>query len=116
MSHKLLKQHEIRWFGSIVDSILSTLPFISIYSGISITIILYAQVKDYLLNIFPWMTLGVFFVLILVVFTIVALLVYKYVIPSIWGFRSRQMSHLEKKIDEIAKKLNINEKKDDNTG
>jgi len=95
----IFKQRRVPYLGALIDSLYSTLPLMSIYSGITITILLYASVKDYLLSLFPWMRLWIFVVIILISTLPILLLVYKFIIPSLWSFRSSQMSHLEDKLN-----------------
>ena len=104
-TNRLFKQKRIRFLGELVDSLFTALPIVSIYSGVSTTIILYELTKQYILNWLPWMNIILFMVILGTCFVPVVLLVYKFVIPSIWHFRSTQMSHLEEKVDAITKKL-----------
>lgn len=102
---KIFQQKRIRFLGEIVDSIFTAMPALSAYSIVSTTIILYEITKQYILNWVPWMNV-VYFVLILVVLFIPLLLfTYKFIIPSVWQFRSTQMKHLEDKIDRIEAML-----------
>jgi len=102
---RVLKQKRIPILGEVIDSFFTTLPILSAYSGISVTIILYEMTKQYMLVWFPWMNLGYFIIILVALFSPLVLLVYKYVIPSVWHFRSTQMSHLEMKIDKLSKQL-----------
>lgn len=99
MSNNLFRQQRVRFLGELVDAVFTALPALSIYSGLSVTVILYEAVKSYIQNWLPWMNVLYFLAGLLVAFTPVVLLTYKYVIPSIWHFRSTQMSYLEAKVD-----------------
>jgi len=101
----ILKRKRLPFVGEFADAFFTTLPFFSIYSSLSITIILYAQVSDWLLVWLPWMTLWKFILIVGFALSIVLFLSYKYIIPSLWHSRSQQMSHLENKIDRIIKEL-----------
>ncbi len=105
MSNNLFRQQRVRFLGELVDAVFTALPALSIYSGLSVTVILYEAVKSYIQNWLPWMNVFYFLAGLLVGFTPVVLLTYKYVIPSIWHFRSTQMSHLEAKVDAQSAQL-----------
>lgn len=105
ISQSVLRQKRIPILGEVIDSFFTTLPILSAYSGVSVTIILYETIKEYMLVWFPWMTLGYFILILVSLFSPLVILVYKYVIPSVWHFRSTQMSHLEGKIDKLSEQL-----------
>lgn len=98
---KVFKRRRLPFLGEFTDAFFTTLPFFGIYSSISLTVILYAQVKDWLLVWIPWMTLWIFFLIAGFVLSCALFLAYKYILPSLWHSRSKQMSHLEEKIDMI---------------
>ncbi len=102
---KLFKQRRIRFLGEFVDTIFTAMPFFSAYSILSTTIILYELTKDYIQNLLPWMNVLYFLLFLGLLFLPVMLVVYKYIIPSVWRFRSTQMGHLEDKIDALADQI-----------
>ena len=119
MLKKLLKQKRVPILGELVDSLFSTLPLLSVYSGITMTILLYTSTRAYLHSWFPWIELWSFILIILFSLIPLLLLTYKFIIPSLWGFRSKQMFHLEDKIKTLEQKLdkileNTNSKEKDN--
>ena len=101
MFKKYLKPKSIKYLGEFIDALFTSLPFFSIYSSISLTIILYAQVKDWLLVWLPWVNLWIFLLVVGFAFTTAFFLAYKYIIPSLWYSRSKRMYHLEDKLDMI---------------
>ena len=111
----LLKRKKLPFLGEFTDAFFTTLPFFGMYSTLSLTIILYAQTKDWLLIWFPWINLWTFMLVVGSALVIALLLAYKYIVPSLWDSRSKQMSHLEQKLDMISKKLNELDKKISNT-
>ncbi len=102
---KLFGQRRIRFLGEVVDTIFTSMPVFSAYSIISTTIILYELTKEYIQNMLPWMNVGYFILLLGILFIPVMLVVYKYIIPSVWQFRSTQMGHLEGKIDALSAQI-----------
>ena len=101
MFKNIFKRRRLPFVGEFADAFFTTLPFFGIYSSLSITVILYAQVSDWLLVWVPWMTLWKFLLIIGFALTVALFFAYKYIIPSLWHSRSKQMSHLEEKIDVI---------------
>ena len=102
---RLPKQTRIPYLGELVDSIFTAMPALSLFAFISTLIILYETVKVYFIDWAPWLNIGYFFGMIIIVFTVILWFVFKYVLLSIWHFRSTQMGHLEKKIDAQAVEL-----------
>ena len=103
--NKVFQQKRIPLLGEFVDSIFTAMPILSLVSLVSTMIILYEVVKDYFVDIAPWLTIFHFFGGVVVMFVPVLLIVYKFIIPSVWHFRSTQMGHLEKKMDSVSDDL-----------
>ena len=116
MFKNLLKRKKLPFLGEFTDAFFTTLPFFSIYSTLSLTIILYAQTSDWLLVWFPWVNLWIFMLVVGSALAIALLLAYKYIVPSLWDSRSKQMSHLEQKLDMLSEKLDELDKKISNIG
>ena len=102
---RLPKQKRITYLGELVDSVFTAMPALSLFAFISTLIILYETVKIYFIDWAPWLNIWYFFGIIIIVFTVILWFVFKYVLLSIWHFRSTQMGHLEKKIDDQAAEL-----------
>ncbi|KKM73521.1 hypothetical protein LCGC14_1409690 [marine sediment metagenome] len=102
---KMFKQRRVRFLGEIIDTIFTAMPFFSAYTILSTTIILYEMTKEYIQNILPWMNVLYFMLMLGLLFLPVMLVVYKYIIPSVWHFRSTQMQHLEGKIDALSAQI-----------
>lgn len=103
--NNMFKQKRIKYLGELVDSIFTAMPALSAFSIVSTTIILYEITKQYILNIFPWMNIIYFIVALVIIFMPILLVVFKWVIPSVWHFRSTQMSHLETQINKTTEEL-----------
>ncbi len=102
---KVFKQRRVKFLGEVVDTVFTAMPFFSAYSILSTTIILYEMTKSYIQNLLPWMNVLWFLLLLGLLFLPVMLVVYKYIIPSVWQFRSTQMGHLEGKIDDLSAQI-----------
>ncbi len=105
LTNRLLHQKRIRFLGELLDSLFTAMPFLSLWSLASTTVILYEMTKGYILDLAPWLNIGYFVTFLIVLFVPVMLLVYKFVIPSVWYFRSTQMSHLEDKMDRTVQEM-----------
>lgn len=102
---KLFRQRRIRFLGEFVDTIFTAMPALSAYSIVTTTIIMYELTKEYIQNVIPWMNVLYFVLFLVLLFIPIMLVVYKYIIPSIWHFRSTQMQHLEDKIDGLSTQI-----------
>lgn len=105
MFRNYFKPKRIPYLGEFVDAFFTTLPFFGLYSSLSLTIILYAQIKDWLIVWFPWVNLWIFMLIVGSALLLALLLAYKYIIPSLWGARSQRMYHLDRKLDGILEML-----------
>lgn len=90
-----VKQKNIPWLGAFLETFFSTLPFLSVISFVSITMVLYASARPYLLQYAPWMTLWLFLGIVVMLGITGMWLVYKFVLPSIWAFRGTQLFNQE---------------------
>jgi len=97
-----MKQRNIPWLGAFIDSMYTTMPMLSIINFGSILIVLYTNIREYLLPIFPWMKLYWFLGSIALLAFCLMLFVYIFVLPSIWTFRGKQMHSYD---SEVAKDL-----------
>lgn len=110
-----IRQVNTPWVGALVESLFNTLPFVSIlisvFNFFSIIIVLYSNLKPYLMGYIPNITLPLFIgciaVLLGVLVSVVMVLIYKYVNPSLWTFRNKQMNKYE---SDIMNKLAVIEK------
>jgi hypothetical protein len=94
-SMKLLKQRNIPWLGAVVDSLYTSLPILSIINFLSITTVLYASIREYLLGWAPWFTLWWFIGFLIVTTIVMMTCMYLFVLPSLWTFRNKQMNSFE---------------------
>ena len=101
----MIKQKHIPGVGALVDSLFSCLPFLSFINFVFISVVLYSEIAPYLKPHAPWVSLWVF-LLILTCLTIISMaLVYKFVLPSLWAFRGRQMFGYESKVTDKLKDI-----------
>ncbi len=109
MTNKLLKQYNVPRLGAMVDSLYTSLPILSIINFLSILTVLYATTREWLEVWVPWLTFWIFVSSLggLTLFTMAV--IYKFVLPSVWTFRQKQMFGFESKIastlEDIDKRL-----------
>ena len=87
-----------------------TLPVFSIFSTIAIIIVLYANIRPYLIQHAPWMTLWAFLGILMIIGLTGMVLMYKFVLKSIWSFRENQANGNVPKDDDINSRLDKIEK------
>jgi D-beta-D-heptose 7-phosphate kinase/D-beta-D-heptose 1-phosphate adenosyltransferase len=86
-----MKQKNIPWLGAFMESFFVTLPLLSIINFWAIIVMLYTNLRPYLLQYMPWMNLWYFVAILTLIGVLGMVLVYKFVLPSIWAFRGKQM-------------------------
>lgn len=100
-----IKQRKIIGLGELYESFITALPVLSAVQFISVLAVLYNQLQPTLVSIFPWITLIRFLVVITVIMIGVMVLVYRFLIPSIWTFRGKQLYGFESTLMEEVKNL-----------
>ena len=100
-----IKQRKIIGLGELYESFITALPVLSAVQFISVLAVLYNQLQPSLVSIFPWITLIRFLVVISVIMIGVMVLVYRFLIPSIWTFRGKQLYGFESTLMEEVKNL-----------
>ena len=103
--NKLMKPKRIKYLGEFIESFFTAIPIISMFSYISTIIILWEMIKKYIVDALPWMNIGFFILFLAMIFIPIVIATFKWVIPSVWHFRSSQMGHLEEKIDKLQSEL-----------
>lgn len=103
--NNMLKQKRVKFLGEFIESFFTAIPIISLFSYASTTIILWETVKRYILDVLSWMNIWYFVLFLILLFIPIVFVTFKYVVPSVWHFRSSQMGHLEKKIDDLSAEI-----------
>jgi len=112
MFRKYLKPKIVPYLGEVVDAFFTSLPFLGIYSALTMTIVLYTLVSKWLLVWFPWMNFAIFFGIMVVTLLIVLGVAHKFIIPSLWYARSKKMTHLESKLDILIEGMGLSSNRD----
>ncbi len=103
----ILKQKRIPGLGALVDALYTATPLFSMVNFISVLVLLYTAIQE---KWAPWLSLFTFFILVAAGTLLVILVVYKFLIPSLWDFRSKQMGDLYSMVDEMYKEFKKNGK------
>lgn len=100
-----LKQKNIPWLGAIVESLFTSLPVLSIINFLAVITVLYATVREYLLVWIPWMTIWIFVGAMFILVMFLMMCIYKFVLPSLWTFRGKQLYGFESELFNEVKSL-----------
>ena len=103
--NNVFKPRRVKFLGEFIESFFTSIPIIGMFNYLSTTVILWETIKDYVTDVLPWMNIFFFIMVLILLFIPIILFTYKFIIPSVWHFRSSQMGHLEEKIDALEKKL-----------
>jgi len=114
-----MEQKNIPWLGALVDALYVSLPILSFVNFLAILTVLYTNIHPYLQEYLPWLRFWVFLIIVGILATVLAILVYKFVVPSLWTYRSKQMftheSEITNKLNQLIGKVNGREKKNKST-
>ena len=102
---KVPKQKSISWLGALHDAFTTSLPVLSAVQFLTILTLFYNDLSPHILPIFPWMTFYIFIGGVILIMCGVMILVYKYLLPSIWTFRGKQMYGFESELLDEVKAL-----------
>lgn len=100
-----IKQHNVPYLGALIDALYTSLPILSIINFLSILTVLYTSVKDYVVEYTPWLTFWMFLAFLVFLTIATMVLVYKFVLPSVWTFRQKQMFRYESELLQEVKEL-----------
>ena len=106
MKIKITKQKHIPGVGALIDSLFSCLPFLSFINFVFISIVVYAEIHPYLKTYIPWVQMWMFLLFLTIATVLMMLMVYKFVLPSLWAFRGKQMFGFESDVLDELKKIN----------
>jgi hypothetical protein len=105
MKMRIPKQKSISWLGALHDAFTTSLPILSAVQFLTILTLFYNDLSVHILPMFPWMTFPIFIIGVAFIMCGVMVLVYKYLLPSIWTFRGKQMYGFESELLDEVKKL-----------
>lgn len=103
MLKRLLKQYKIPWVGGLKDVLAQTVFYVSMINFVLIGITAYnTTLREYFIRWIPGFQLWMFFAIIIILVFGLMVLEYKYIVPSLYSFRSKQMfEHESKVMDEL---------------
>ena len=94
----IFKQKEITGLGAVLDSIFMSVSFYSLINTLSTSLILWTvTISPWAKIHLTWLSAPLFFGVAIPVFGLIPpIMVFKYIIPSVWAFRARQMKLKDK--------------------
>lgn len=102
---KKLRQRKVIGLGELYESFITALPLLSAVQFVSILTLLYVDLQPNLVGLLPGITLLKFLIALSVIMLGVMVLVYKFLIPSIWTFRGKQLYGFESELLDEVKAL-----------
>ena len=106
MLRKTMKQVKIPWVGEFKETLSQTLWWGTVINSIMLAGTFYYTTLRF---VWAWFDLPKFIVVVAVGLIVILIVEYKWIIPSIWAFRSKQMfeheSKITDKIDALGKKV-----------
>ena len=106
MLKRVLRQYKIPWIGGFKETLSQVAFWISMINFIMMGGTFYYTTLRY---IAPWFSFPIFLAIVTVIVLIGLVIEYKFIVPSLWIFRGRQMfehqSEITEKLDEILKLL-----------
>ena len=94
----MIKQRTIAGLGPLVDSMFSCLPFLSIINFGFVAVILYTDMNPWLKIWAPWVEIWMFLLFLFLLTCGMMFVVYKFVLPSLWTFRGKQLFGFESEV------------------
>ena len=106
MLRKIMKQVKVPWIGEFKETLSQALWWGTVINSIMLAGTFYYTTLRF---VWPWFDLTKFIAVVAVGIVVIYIVEYKWIIPSIWAFRSKQMfeheSKITDKIDALGKKL-----------
>lgn len=98
-------QRTVIGLGELYETFITALPVLSAVQFISILAVLYNQYHDWLVGIWVGITLLKFILILSGIMAVAMVLVYKFLIPSLWTFRGKQLYGFESTLLNEVKEL-----------
>ncbi len=106
MLRGLLKQHKVPWVGGLKEMLAQTAFYVSMINFVLIAVVAYSTtLRVFILDWIPWFKLWMFLGGLVIIVLVVMVLEYKYIAPSLYSFRSKQMFEHESKITDALKRI-----------
>jgi len=106
MLRGIFKQYRLPWIGGFKEMLAQTVFYISMINFVLIAITAYnTTLRTYLQSWIPSFQLWMFFLALVTLVFLIMIVEYKFIAPSLYSFRSRQMFEHESKIMDILKRI-----------
>jgi len=102
----LFKQHRISRVGGFKDMLTQTVFYISMINFVLIAVTAYnSTLRAIIIEWIPGFKLWMFFGILIILVLVAMVLEYKYIAPSLYSFRSKQMFEHESKVTDALKRI-----------
>jgi hypothetical protein len=105
MKNNLTKQYHIKYIGTFIHIIYTTLPIFSVVSNILAAATWFGVWRSGLLIYAPWLTLPIFFVMLICLALVTIFLVYKFIYPSYFSFQNTQQFPEDGQLAKMIRKI-----------
>ena len=114
MLKRLFKQHRIPLVGGFKDMLAQAVFYISMINFVLIAITAYnSTIREYAIELMPWFKLWMFFGILIMLVLIAMIFEYKYIAPSLYSFRSKQMFGHKSDVTDTLKRIEAKLTKDE---
>ncbi len=106
MLKRVFKQHKVPWVGGLKEMLAQTVFYIAMINFVLIAIVAYnSTLREFILDWIPGFKLWMFLA-VLIAFVLTAMVVeYKYIAPSLYSFRSKQMFGHKSEVTDALKRI-----------
>lgn len=106
MLKRIFKQHKVPWVGGLKEMLAQTVFYIAMINFVLIAVIAYnSTLREFILDWIPWFKLWMFLVVLIAFVFVAMVLEYKYIAPSLYSFRSKQMFEHKSEITDALKRI-----------
>ena len=106
MLKRIFNQHKLPWVGGAKEMLAQTVFYVSMINFVLIAVIAYnSTLREFIIDWMPWFKLWMFLGGLVALVLVAMVLEYKYIAPSLYSFRSKQMFEHESKITDALKRI-----------
>ena len=106
MLKKLFKQYKVPWVGGAKEMLAQTVFYIAMINFVLIAVVAYnSTLRGFIIGWMPGFKLWMFFGILIMLVLVAMVLEYKYIAPSLYSFRSKQMFEHESKVTDTLERI-----------
>ena len=117
----VLKQYKVPWIGGMKDLLGQLVLYVSMFNFALIVVTAYnTTIREYIIVWIPGFQLWMLFAILILIIVVLMIIEYKFIVPSLYQFRTNQMFKHESEIidalNDIKKRLDEIEGKSEGDG